>query len=107
MELLTDGQHKHGGEKLNCFFCVKYKEHCQYYSIGKSPDDPPEYQTLYNKLFVICPECHARGVHHLAEQIINWMKTEAMLANFGVGLREIEDHKRTGRLPKFKKRKRR
>jgi hypothetical protein len=107
MELLSDGQHKHGGEKMNCFFCLKDKEHCQYWGITESPDNPPELRMLYKQKFVICPECTAKGPEFLAKHVLQWMGIQGMLSRHGVGYQEIEDHKRTGRMPKFKKRKNR
>jgi len=107
MEFLSDGQHKHGGEKMNCFFCVKQKEHCQHFRLVESPDHPPEYKVLYNQRFVICPECSARGSEFMAQHLQQWLDIQGLLGQHGVGLREIDDHKRTGRIPKFKKRKKR
>lgn len=106
MELLSDGQHKHGGKKLNCFFCVKQKANCQLFHLAENPDHPPEYKVLYNQRFVVCPECSARGSEHLAKHLVQWMKTQAILSQYGVGLPEIEAHKRTGKLPDFNKRNR-
>lgn len=106
MEFLSDGQHKHGSEKMNCFFCLKDKEHCQYWGINQTADTEPELRAIYNQRFVICPECHARGSEFLAKHLQQWLDIQSMLGSHGVGLREIDDHKRTGRIPKFKKRKR-
>ncbi len=108
--ILTDGQHKHG-EKLRCFFCMNWKQNCQIFRLQENPDHPPEHKLLYNQGFVICPECDAKGPEHKAEQLVHWIKTQGFLNKHGVGLADIEQHKRTGQFPKLggrrnKKRKR-
>ena len=105
MEFVSDGQHKHGGKKMSCFFCTKQKEHCQLFRLGENPDHPPEYKVLYNHRFVICPECNARGAEFLAKHLVEWMKIQGFLLTHGVGLKEIEEHKRSGVMPRFNKRK--
>jgi len=107
MEFLSDGQHRHGGEKMNCFFCTTQKNNCQLFRLGENPSHPPEYAALYNHRFVICPECHARGSEFLAQHLLHWIKVQEFLTDHGVGLPEIERHKKTGKLPMFNKRKKR
>lgn len=107
MELLTDGQHRHGGEKLNCFFCSNPKEHCQLFTLKENPDDPPVSKMLYNQKFVICPECDAKGSEYIAKHLMQWVKVQTYLNQHGIGLPEIEEHKKTGKIPKFNKRKKR
>ena len=105
--VLSDGQHKHGGDTGCCFFCTKVKTGCQLFSITPHPDLPPECSVLYNQRFVTCPECNAKGTHYLAEHLLRWMDVQKVLNSHGVGLPDIERHKLNGTLPKFKKRKRR
>lgn len=93
MEFLTDGQHKHGGEKLHCFFCLKHKEHCQHFRLNESPDHPAEYKPLYGQRFVCCPECYARGPEYLATSLTQWLKIQDILGDAGLGIKEIEQHK--------------
>jgi hypothetical protein len=107
MSFILDGQHKHGTEKKKCFFCVKEKEHCQIFRLEEKPSHPPEYKPLYKQGFVICPECLAKDFVYLARHLQNWLKIQKILSNHGIGLSELERHKKTGTLPKFKKRKKR
>ena len=104
--LLSDGQHKYSSERRSCFFCTKTKNNCQLFSLN--PDvNLPEYSSLYNQRFVICPECSAKGTQYLAEHLLHWIKVQDELKLYGVGLPDVERHKQHGTLPKLKKRKKR
>lgn len=72
-----DGQHKVGGKKHNCFFCMKDKLNCQAFSM--TGDVQPGMETIYGSKFVVCPECWAKGSEFLAKHLFDWAATQKLL----------------------------